>query len=245
MTESTRAAGRDGPAEPRPFTTPAPQLFRPFWRSRRAAAVAGILFGVLLLTAMVMTRIALSDSSLDVLQSDLQRRNLIRWSLGLVPFAGIAFLWFIGVIREQLGSVEDRLFSTVFLGSGLLFLAMLFVGAIMSTSLVDMLDRPGVDGVLWEFGRDNAQGLFGVYAMRMAAVFTASVSTVGMRAAAMPRWVSFLGYLVALVLLVASSGQPWLQLAFPTWVLLVSVVILVRSTRPAVTAAAPKDTPDG
>jgi hypothetical protein len=96
---------------------------------------------------------------------------------------------------------------------------------------LDMLDRPSVDAVLWDFGRDNAQGLFGVYAMRMAAVFTLSVSTVGMRAAAMPRWISFLGYLVAVVLLVASSGQPWLQLAFPTWVLLVSIVILVRSSR--------------
>ena len=127
------------------MSTDAPALFRPFWRSRRAAAIAGILFGVLLLTAMVMTRIALAEGSLVVLQSDPQRRTLIRFSLGLVPFAGIAFLWFIGVIREQLGAVEDRLFSTVFFGSGLLFLAMLFVGAIMSTSLLDMLDRPSVD----------------------------------------------------------------------------------------------------
>ena len=222
------------------MTTDFPALFRPFWRTRRAAAIAGILFGVLLLTALVTARIALDDGSLGVLRSEPQRRTLIRWSLGLVPFAGIAFLWFIGVIREQLGAVEDRLFSTVFLGSGLLFLAMLFVGSITSSSLLDMLERPNLDAYLWEYGRDNAQGLFGVYAMRMAAVFTLSVSTAGMRAAAMPRWVSVLGYLVALTLLVASSGQPWLQLAFPAWVLLVSIVILVRSARPSI-----RDIPDG
>ena len=222
------------------MTTETPTLFRSFWRTRRAAAIAGILFGVLLLTALVTARLALDDSSLGILQSEPQRRTLIRWSLGLVPFAGIAFLWFIGVIREQLGAIEDRLFSTVFFGSGLLFLAMLFVGSITSTSLLDMLERPNVDSFVWEYGRDNAQGLFGVYAMRMAAVFTLSVSTVGMRAAAMPRWVSFLGYLVALGLLVASSGQPWLQLAFPAWVLLVSIVILVRSARPST-----QDIPDG
>ena len=52
-----------------------------------------------------------------------------------MPFAGIAFLWFIGVVREQLGEVEDRLFSTVFLGSGLLFLAMLFTGASTTAGL--------------------------------------------------------------------------------------------------------------
>ena len=226
------------------MSTEAPVLIRPLWRTRRAAAVAGILFGLLLLSAMVMTRVALAEGSLQLLQSDPQRRSLIRWSLGLVPFAGIAFLWFIGVIREQLGSVEDRLFSTVFLGSGLLFLAMLFVGAITSSSLLDMLERPAVDNVLWEFGQHNAQGLFGLYAMRMAAVFTISVSTVGRRAAAMPRWISFLGYLVALGLLVASNGQPWLQLAFPAWVLLVSIVILVRSSRPAVADPA-RDIPQG
>jgi Na+/phosphate symporter len=222
------------------MSTETPTLFRAFWRTRRAAAIAGILFGVLLLTALVTTRIALDESNLGVLQSDGQRRALIRFSLNLVPFAGIAFLWFIGVIREQLGAVEDRLFSTVFFGSGLLFLAMLFVGSITSTSLLDMLERPNVDAFVWEYGRDNAQGLFGVYAMRMAAVFTLSVSTVGMRAAAMPRWVSVVGYVVAVLLLVASSGQPWLQLAFPAWVLMVSIVILVRSARPST-----RDIPDG
>ena len=222
------------------MSTEAASLFQPVWRTRRAAAIAGILFAVLLLTALALTRIALSEGGLVSLQSDAQRRSLIRFSLGLVPFAGIAFLWFIGVIREQLGDVEDRLFSTVFLGSGLLFLAMLFVGAITSSSLLEMLDRPNFDTNLWDFGRDNAQDLFSLYAMRMAAVFTLSVSTAGMRAAAMPRWVSFLGYLVALLLLVASSAQPWLQLAFPAWVLVVSLVILTRSAR-----REGRDTPDG
>jgi hypothetical protein len=50
-------------------------------------------------------------------------------ALYLVPFAGIAFLWFIGVLRDRLGELEDRFFATVFFGSGLLFLAMLFASA--------------------------------------------------------------------------------------------------------------------
>jgi hypothetical protein len=201
-----------------------------FWRSRRSAAIAGIAFAVLLLAAMVMMRLALSEGSLQSLRSDGQRRTLIRLSLNLVPFAGIAFLWFIGVVREQLGDIEDRLFSTVFLGSGLLFLGMLFVGAATSTSLVEMLAGPNVNADVWAFGRDSTQGLITVYAMRMAAVFTLSVSTVGLRTSVMPRWVFYLGYLSALVLLLAAGEQEWTQLVFPTWVLLVSVVILF--TRP-------------
>jgi hypothetical protein len=201
-----------------------------FWRTRRAAAIAGIVFGVLLITAMVMARIALEEGSLESLESDAGRRRLIRFSLNLVPFAGIAFLWFIGVIREQIGVVEDRLFSTVFLGSGLLFLAMMFSGTVTSTSLLEMLAgrTPNID--IWAYGRSSTQVLISVYAMRMAAVFTLSVSTLGLRTSAIPRWVSFLGYAVALVLLVAAGEHKWTQLVFPAWVLLLSVVILV--TRP-------------
>jgi hypothetical protein len=200
-----------------------------FWRTRRAAAVAGILFGVLLLTAMTMMRLALSDVDYESLQSDEDRRALIRASLQLLPFAGIAFLWFIGVIREQLGAVEDRLFSTVFLGSGLLFLAMLFVGAVNASSIVAMLEGPHANPDVWAYGRDTSQTIVSVYAMRMAAVFTLSVSTVGLRASALPRWVSYAGYVVALALLVGSADQNWIQLLFPIWVLVVSAVILVTS----------------
>jgi hypothetical protein len=197
------------------------------FRTRRSAAIAGIVFGVLLLAAMIMLRIALSEGNLQALQADAQRRTLIRLSLHLVPFAGIAFLWFIGVVREQLGEIEDRLFSTVFMGSGLLFLAMLFTGAATSASLMAMLSSGDVNPVVFAYGRETAQGLFSVYAMRMAAVFTISVSTVGIRTAGLPRWVSYLGYLIALVLLIGAADQRWLQVVFPSWVLLVSVVILV------------------
>ena len=76
-----------------------PVLTARFWRNRRSAAIAGIVFGVLLLASLTMTGIALSEDSLQSLESDAQRRTLIRLSLHLVPFAGIAFLWFIGVIR--------------------------------------------------------------------------------------------------------------------------------------------------
>jgi hypothetical protein len=208
-------------------TTDTPPRLITRFRSRRSAAIAGIIFGMLLLTAMIMLRIALAEGSLEALLADEQRRALIRLSLTLVPFAGIAFLWFIGVIREQLGEVEDRLFSTVFMGSGLLFLAMLFVGAATSASLLAMLARANINADVFAYGRDLSQGLFSVYAMRMAAVFTISVSTVGLRTSGLPRWVSYLGYLIALVLLVAAANLQWTQLVFPSWVLLVSVVILL------------------
>ena len=214
------------------MSTAPTRLTARFWRSRRSAAVAGIAFGVLLLTAMVMLRLALDEDSLTSMQTDADRRRLVTWSLQLVPFAGIAFLWFIGVVREQLGEVEDRLFSTVFLGSGLLFLAMLFAGAAASSSILELVSRPDPDAAVWAFGRDSTTTLISVYAMRMAAVFTLAVSSLGIRTAAIPRWVSYVGFATALVLLVAAGEHKWTQLVFPSWVLLVSIVILV--TRPPV-----------
>ena len=212
------------------MSTAPTRLTARYWRSRRSAAVAGIVFAVLLLAAMVMMRLALAEDSLTSMRTDAGNRRLVTWSLQLIPFAGIAFLWFIGVVREQLGEVEDRLFSTVFLGSGLLFLAMLFAAAATSASILSLVSQPDPDAAVWAFGRDSTQTLISVYAMRMAAVFTLAVSTVGMRTAAIPRWVSFVGYATALVLLVAAGEHKWTQLVFPSWVLLVSIVILV--TRP-------------
>lgn len=213
-------------------TTPA--LTAPLWRTRRSAAVAGIVFAVLLLVAMTLIRLALSDADPESLRGDAARREQIRLGLQLVPFAGIAFIWFVGVVRDQVGAMEDRLFSTVFLGSGLLFVAMMFVGAVSTATLITLLDRPRGDTGIWLFGRDFTQSLISVYAMRMAAVFTLSVSTLGLRTSAMPRWVAYLGYLSALILLLAAGTQEWTQLVFPAWVLLVSVVILfTRPVRPA------------
>ena len=217
------------------MTTTTPVLIASRWRSRRAAAVAGVVFGVLLIVAIVMMRLATADTNLQILADDEQKRRTISLSLQIVPFAGIAFLWFIGVVRDQLGDVEDRLFSTVFLGSGLLFLAMLFQGAVTQTSLLDMLSQTHTDAGVWSFGRTVSQALISVYAMRMAAVFTLSVSSVVLRTGAVPRWVAFVGYVVALALLATGGSNRWVALAFPGWVLLLSVVIL--ATRPPVGAA--------
>lgn len=221
-----------------------PTLTAGFWRTRRSAAVAGIVFGVLLIMAMLLIRLALLDDSYATFQADADRRDAVRRGLQLVPFAGIAFLWFIGVIRDQLGDVEDRLFSTVFLGSGLLFVGLLFTGAVTASSMVSMLEGPAADSDVWAFALDNSQGLVSDYAMRMAAVFTVSVSTAARRAAALPRWVSTTGYAVALTLFLAPLVQQnWLQLLFPCWVLLVSVVLLTTAPARSGSAAAPTPRP--
>ena len=52
----------------------------------------------------------------------------------IIPFAGIAFLWFLAVLRRRIGHGEDQFFATVFLGSGFLYIAMLFAADAAATA---------------------------------------------------------------------------------------------------------------
>jgi hypothetical protein len=116
----------------------------------RAAAIAGIIFSVLLLTSLVLIRISVPANPQDAgewLSSSWKTVNL---ALNRLPFAGISFLWFIGVVRDRLGSNEDRFFATVFLGCGLLFL-LLSIGFLYWAPLVFPLSVLLISvHILWE-----------------------------------------------------------------------------------------------
>ena len=135
------------------------------------------------------------------------------------------------MVRDRIGQAEDRFFATVFLGSGLLFIAMLFAtGAIAGGLVLTASDRPAAD--VWSFGRRIIYTLFTVYAMRMAAVFTISTTTIATRIGLAPRWLSVLGLASGVILLLTAGVVPWIEIVFPTWVLVFSVYILVVSFRP-------------
>ncbi|HSN06602.1 MAG TPA: hypothetical protein VLV82_04585 [Candidatus Angelobacter sp.] len=205
-------------------------------RTPRSAAVAGIAFALILGTVIVLFRASgpAADDGGTLWLSDGQRRSAITTALSLVPFAGIAFLWFIGVIRARLGAREDKLFATVFLGSGLLFVALLFAGAAMIGSVLLLTARPeplATDSV--RLAQAVSATLLGSFAARMAAVFVLSVTTLGLRTRLVPRWLLGLGYVVALALLLSPPISGWAQLLFPAWVLVLSVQILLVGTDPA------------
>jgi hypothetical protein len=205
-------------------------------KTPRAAAVAGIIFAVLFTISMVLMRLALPE--------ELGGTNAAAWlqgnettvtlALTLVPFAGIAFLWFMGVVRDRLGTLEDQFFSTVFFGSGLLFLAMVFASAAIAGGILESYaiepDTLTNSGVL-VFGRAVMYTISSVYAIRMAAVFMIALATIWMRTRVMPRVFVFLTYALALVLLVSSNVTAWLNLVFPTWVFVISIFILIVSLR--------------
>ena len=91
-------------------------LIRARLKTPRAAAIAGILFSVLLIAGLFLFRLSVRADPLETGAWLKTNSNTIALGLNLIPFAGIAFLWFIGVLRDRLGELEDRFFATVFLG---------------------------------------------------------------------------------------------------------------------------------
>ena len=198
----------------------------------RAAAVAGILFSLLLMTSLVLIRITVPANPLEAgtwLSGGARSTGL---ALNLVPFAGIAFLWFIGVVRDRLGQHEDKFFATVFLGSGLLFLALLFASAAVAGGLLRMYgSNPSslIDSGLHRFGRAVTYEMINVYALKMAGVFMISTCTLSLRTGIIARWMAYLGLVLALFLLLSLGTFSWAPLVFPLWVLLISVHILLAN----------------
>ena len=204
-------------------------------RTPRAASIAGIIFAVLYGAAQVLIRISIpADQTAQSAAWLKTNARAVSLALNLVPYAGIAFLWFIGVIRDRLGVLEDRFFSTVFLGSGLLFLALTFVGAALAGGLLSSYEagaRTLVESGVYTYGRAVMYHVINIYAIRMAGVFMISLATIWIRTGIMRRTWGFLTYALALVLMLSVGQSLWVAFIFPGWVLAISIYFLVLGLR--------------
>ena len=200
----------------------------------RAAAFAGIIFSLLYITVLILVRSAVPEKPEELGDWLSTGWRTVDLALNLLPFAGIAFLWFIGVVRDRLGEHEDRFFATVFLGSGLLFLAMLFASAAMAGGIVTMYGlSPAtlIQSGIYTYGRMVTYELMNVYTMKMAGVFMISLSTLSLRTGITPRWMAYLGYVLAVFLIISLGLFYWAPVVFPLYVLMISAHILVANFR--------------
>ncbi len=204
-------------------------------KTPRAASIAGIIFALLYGASLVMIRFSIPADLVGDTASWLESNSRnVTLALNLVPYAGISFLYFIGVIRDRFGDLEDRFFASVFLGSGLIFLALIFVGAALAGGLLlsysvekNLLIESGV----FAFSRAVMYNIINIYAIRMAGVFMLSLGTIWIRTGLMNRNWTFFTYLLALILLLSIAYSLWVTLIFPSWVLVVSVHFLIINYR--------------
>jgi hypothetical protein len=200
-------------------------------RTPRAAAIAGIIFSLLFSTSLLLVWVSIPANPLGSATPVMRHLKMISFSLNLLPFSGIAFLWFVAVVRDRLGEREDRFFATAFFGSGLLFIAMVFNAAATAGGIIMVL-RTGSENLIqsgaYALGRAQIQQIMHIYAMKMAAVFMTTTSTIALQTRVFPRWMACLGYALALMLLLSVGTIEWIPLVFPLWVLLISVYILTE-----------------
>lgn len=211
-----------------------PTLIGQHLKTPGAAGIAGIVFCMLSIASYLLIRSAIpaygQGSAIEVVTNS----QTISRSLNLVPFAGIAFLWFVAVLRDHLGEFEDRFFATVFLGSGLLYVAMFFVSAALAGGLLKVLSggtESLVHGGTYAVSRAEINQMLNIYGVKMAGVFMISFSTISLRTRIMPRWIALLGWALALLLLLSIGTIAWAPMVFPIWVFLISVHILIRKFR--------------
>jgi hypothetical protein len=193
-----------------------------------------MVFSVLLICVFWLLRVSVPADPQEPGAWLATRSSTVALALNLVPFSGIAFLWFIAVLRDRLGPLEDRFFATVFLGSGLLFLAMLFIAAsAIGAILIAFETQPDrlINSGTFTFARAAAYNLVNIYMVKMAAVFMISTSTVAIYTRFAPRWLALTGYALSLILLFGSYYISWSFTVFPVWVFLISFCILLDNFR--------------
>ncbi|HET9080523.1 MAG TPA: hypothetical protein VFO01_08405 [Trebonia sp.] len=205
---------------------------RPAAGSAGAAVFSGVAFAVLFTLGLVLVnqvpRLGSPDSTYTAFYTTGSGGVLVTAGLYLVPFAGIAFLWFMVAFRALLDRPADPT-QGLQLASGVAFVCMLFAGTAAAGAVALMLHFTSVpappvsvDRVLSAIG----YGLVFVYGVRVAGMFTITTTTLARRAGLIPRWFAVLSYLMAAFLLVTTTTQPATLLVYPAWVLLMSVALL-------------------
>jgi hypothetical protein len=223
---------------------------------RRAAMITaglGIAHAVLLLAAFMVIRRYLPhgkspESDFQAFYGDEGRRRLVLYTgIYLVPFAGIAYIWFTVALRAWLqGSVArlNRLLSDVVLVCGIIYVALLFgEGAAISVVSIDLIieDEKVAVAIARQFPHYGAS-LFLIFAMRMAAMTVFALSNIARSTAIFPRWFVYSGFGVGIALMLTASLNPLLVAVFPIWLVIFCTFVIRHVRRAYPDGAGPRGT---
>ncbi len=199
-------------------------------RTARSAPIAGLVFSVALVVLLQLFRSAFPVDAFVSAATvpDADSISRAQWALRLLPYVGIAFIWFMAALNYSLGHADHRLFTTVFLASGIAFVGLIFVAGALASAELDALEA-GVD--LSEPSRiipgNTVNALLINYSARMAAVFCLALATFGRVRKLLPPWLTILGTLTGLFLLLVPFGVRYVEYVFPVWIAILSVYLLI------------------
>jgi hypothetical protein len=249
MSSMTDSLDQPSHVEPEPATLPTPMNASSSVEVRRAAmitAFVGIAHAVLLVLAFWLVRsnaAGVNASDTDIVsyyQDGENRRQIVVAGLYLLPFSGIAFIWFIVALRMWTSGSAKRinvLLANVQLAAGIIYVTLILAAGASYSLLAatyELADEPLSPDIARVFPRLGAV-LFLTLAMRMAAMVVFTTSGIGRSTGILPRWFGAVGIVVGITLLLSASLNPLLILVFPTWLTVLSIFLLRRAR------AIPKD----
>jgi hypothetical protein len=232
IASSAEPAEPGEPGEPDELDATAARISAVGSRFTTAAGLAGVAFAVLFTVSFALLRVGVPPADGQEFASWWEEnRERVAAGTYLSPFVGIAFLWFVAAVRLRIGRGEGHFFSTVFLGSALLFIATIFVtgaagGAVVAAA--DSLESRRAAEVA-AFSRAFGYALLFGFAVKMGAMFMLVVASIGRQADAVPRWVVLFSVVLGVTTLIASPLWDPVVLVFPAWVAIVSAFIIRAS----------------
>lgn len=217
-----------------------PERMRSLRRAATLTALVGGAHAVLFLVSFwLMSAVpgaSSSTSELVAFYGNSGDRRVVIVGLYLMPFAGMAFIWFVVALRmwvEGAAQGVSVLLSNIQLVSGILYIALLFAGAASTTVLAASVEfaEGEIDPVVAHQFPVFGSSLMLVFALRMAAMFVLATSTIGRSSGVLPRWFCWAGYVVGGFLLLTATMHNWFALVFPGWLIVLSVILTMRARR--------------
>jgi hypothetical protein len=212
-----------------------PEMRKALRRAALLTAGAGILYGILTIAAWALLQQGRSDlkdaTDLDAYVGDGGLFGVELAGMYLLPFAAILFLWFIVALRGWIRGTQHRrnmLISDLQLVSGVVFIAIFLVGAgaIASALVVAQADEGSLSTESLRTLAGFGNTLMVVIGVRIAAIVVIATASLGMTTGVLPRWFNFVSYGFGLVLMLTPIVEPAFIVAFPVWVIALSVMLL-------------------
>jgi hypothetical protein len=201
----------------------------------RAGGIAAIVFAVLFVVGFLLVSDTPDgdESNLKWVRyfADSDNRRMIVIGAIVLALAAVAFLVFLGVLRERLRGAAPgaEWVGTTAFASGLLFVAMLAVAALGAGSVsasVEFGDAPVVrDADVLRTFESLGIGALVLFGAAAAGLLIITTSIAGGRAALLPRWLVVAGYIAGVIVLL--GGLFFIPLVlFVLWMLVVGIVML-------------------
>jgi hypothetical protein len=209
------------------------------------SSISGILFAGLFVVAIVFVHstptLSASDAEITAYYAS-GSTLLVSVGLYLIPFAGIAFLWHAHCTRLLIESRTPSPSAIPYglqLVSGVLFVVLLFAGTASAGAVALLKDLTTAPLPSADFVRGMlavGYGMVFVYALRGAGMYALTTTTLLRNTKIMPTWLAVLSYLLAAFLLLSTVMHPVAMLVFPSWIVIMSVVVFIRAGRVAAPA---------